>query len=111
MCTKAEAIHILRQVKDGCERIYPGVIRDAWLYGSFARGDQHEGSDVDILLTADLTDTEIARRRGALAHLSSELSLAHDVTVSVTVKPLAQFQRFSSAMPYYRAVVQEGIRL
>lgn len=38
------------------------------------------------------------------------MSLEHDITVSVTVKPLEQFRRYQTALPYYRNVVREGIR-
>ena len=42
--------------------------------------------------------------------MTSRLSLEHDITVSVTVKPLEQFRRYQTALPYYRNVVREGIR-
>jgi len=42
--------------------------------------------------------------------VTSRLSLEHDITVSVTVKPLEQFQRYQTALPYYQNVVREGIR-
>lgn len=38
------------------------------------------------------------------------LSLEHDIIVSVTVKPLEQFCRYQTALPYYQNVVWEGIR-
>ena len=36
--------------------------------------------------------------------------LDESITVSVTVKPLEQFRRYQTALPYYRNVVREGIR-
>ena len=45
-----------------------------------------------------------------IAHVSSELSLKHDITVSIAVKPYAQFERFKMMLPYYRNVINEGIR-
>ena len=50
MCTQNEAVVILREVYEGCQKIF-GDIKDAYLYGSYARGDYHEESDVDILST------------------------------------------------------------
>lgn len=110
MCTQQEALSILRQAAILCGPVYCDRLRAAYLYGSYARGDFHDASDVDILLTADMPLDEISRRRNELAHISSELSLAHDVTVSLTVKPHDQFERFGSASPYYRNVRTEGIR-
>lgn len=110
MCTQAQAITILRQAARRCGALYGDRLREAYLYGSYARGEQHDESDVDILMTVEAAPVEIAARRADVARIASDLSLTHDVTVSLTVKPQEQFARFSEAMPYYRNVVQEGIR-
>ena len=80
----------------------PGRIRDAYLYGSYARGDFDSESDIDILLTVDADSTEISRRRYDLAEITSSLSLKHDITVSVTAKPLSQFRQYSEVLPFYK---------
>jgi hypothetical protein len=36
--------------------------------------------------------------------------LAYDITVSVVVKPLAQFKQYAEILPYYKNVLKEGIR-
>lgn len=108
MCTQNQAIEILREVFRQCSARFPCAIRDAYLYGSYARGDYHAESDVDILLTVDAEDVSPLRKTAA--EVSSGLSLAHDVTVSVSLKPAAQFQRYSQSLPFYQAVVREGIR-
>lgn len=38
MCT-ADAGLIAREVYSECSKVFPGRIRDAYLYGSYARGD------------------------------------------------------------------------
>ena len=110
MCTQNQAIDILKEVYTNCNDIFSNRIKDAFLYGSFARGDFHKESDVDILLTVDMQQDEISNLRSSLAYVTSELSLKHDITVSVTVKPLQQFLRFADILPFYKNVIQEGIR-
>jgi len=110
MCTQNQAIGILGEVYNSCNNIFDNTIKDAYLYGSYARGDYHSESDVDILLTVDMSSAEIAKLRNAVAMVTSDLSLKHDITVSVTVKPVEQFLRFLDVLPYYKNVVGEGIR-
>ena len=93
-----------------CNQISDGKIHDAILYGSYARGEQNAESDIDILLTADLTQEQIAEKRRAIAALSSDLSLDHDVTVSIQIVPMAQFRRYADFLPFYQNVLKEGIR-
>ena len=109
MCTQNEAVVILREVYEGCQKIF-GDIKEAYLYGSYARGDYHEESDVDILLTVEQPQSTISKRRMDIARLSSELSLKHDITVSISVKPAEQFERFNTVLPFYQNVVREGIK-
>ena len=109
MCTKNETMIILQEVYDGCQAIF-GNIKEAYLYGSYARGDYHEESDVDILLTVEQPQSVISRHRHDIANLSSDLSLEHDITVSISVKPAEQFERLNQVLPFYQNVVREGIR-
>ena len=80
------------------------------MFGSYARGDVHAESDIDILLTADLTQEQIASHRRAVSRVASALSLDRDVTFSVHVVPLAQFRRYADFLPFYQNVLKEGIR-
>ncbi len=110
MCNKSEAIAILGEVYAACDPIFGNAMRDAYLYGSYARGDYHKESDIDILLTVDMEQELIADYYSAVGIVSSDLSLKHDITVSVTVKPLSQFMQYSNVLPYYKNVLREGIR-
>lgn len=110
MCTKHQAIEILKAVYAACDPILEHRIQDAILYGSYARGDFTSQSDIDILLTADLTQEQIAAHRRAVSAVSSQLSLDHDITVSVHTVPLAQFRRYAAYLPFYQNVLKEGIR-
>ena len=108
MCTQNQALTILEEVYHQCSQRFPCRIQDAYLYGSYARGDYHAESDVDILLTVDAED--IAPLRKIVAGVSSSLSLEHDVTVSVSLKPVDQFRWYSDSLPFCRDVLKEGIR-
>ena len=110
MCTKNQAIDILGEAYSACSSIFKDDIKEAYLYGSFARGDYNKDSDVDILITASLNRLMLAKFRRALATVSSDLSLKHNVTVSLTVKPHDDFILYSSTLPFYSNVIKEGIR-
>ena len=109
MCDTNQAMIILKKVYEEDERIL-GVINQAFLYGSYARGDYSPESDVDIMLLVPMSQEEIADHRMSLAEVSSRLSLEHDVTVSVMVEPEEQFNRYKNLLPFYKNVLNEGVR-
>ena len=106
----AKVENILKVVFEQGNKIFPCGITDAFLYGSYARNDFDDESDVDILLTVDMDYLEIAKFRSKISEIASDLSLENDVLVSIAIKPLEQFRRYSSILPYYRNVLKEGIR-
>ena len=110
MCTPTEALRIMDEVVHTCNLLFPKQLQDAYLYGSYARGDQHEESDIDILLTVDINESELPSYRKTLARICSDLSLKHDIMISATVKPSEQFHRYATVLPYYQNVIREGIR-
>ncbi|MBE6813715.1 MAG: nucleotidyltransferase domain-containing protein [Ruminococcaceae bacterium] len=110
MCTKNQAIEILGKVYNASLSVYDSAVKEAYLYGSYARGDYHAESDVDVLLIVDVPQETVAAKRNAIAYIASELSLKYGVTVSVSVKPLLQFERFANILPFYKNVLSEGIR-
>ncbi len=109
MCTQNEAVLILGEAFERSKKLFGSSLVNGYLYGSYARGDYDEESDVDILLTVDQTDDAIRANNKSLARIDSNLSLEHNITVTVTVKPLEQFNRFADISPFYRNVIKEGI--
>jgi len=106
MCDRLEAMRILGEVYHACSSVLP--IQDAYLYGSYARGDYRSDSDVDIMLVSPLNEEEIRKRRRAVSNIVGELCLDHDVTISVALRSHSQFR--PQSLPYYQNVVREGIR-
>lgn len=110
MCTQNQAVGIMREVYQACLPIFSGNLMEGYLYGSFARGEQHPESDIDILLTVDLSPEAIGQFRRRVASVTSDLSLKHDITISVSVKSHRQFEKYAAVLPYYQNVIKEGIR-
>ena len=54
----ADVKKLLAELKQGLVKIYGGRLKRLYLYGSYARGDQREGSDLDVLVV--LNDFERA---------------------------------------------------
>ena len=108
--TRNKAIGILKEAYELCAKILYGKVNEAYLYGSYARKDFTDQSDVDILLTASLTRTEISNLRQEIAVISSDLSLKYDVTISITVKSHDEFLQHKEILPFYQNVIKDGIK-
>ena len=107
--SRDEALLILVEAYSGCKKIF-GNVKEAFLYGSYARGDYRNDSDVNILITIDLLEEEISEHHWDIAGLSSDLSLNHNVTVNINIKSANQFEKYCKVLPLYQTILKEGIK-
>lgn len=63
----------------------------AWLFGSYSRGEQHEGSDIDILVVFDKNArVSLMKHAGMIVDLEQKLSHPIDLVVEGTLLPFAR---------------------
>ena len=89
--------------------IYGDTLFQALLYGSYARGEQTEESDVDIALLLNGTPTKAMT--DAMVCCVSSYELRCNKVLSVIEIDNAQFLRWQNTMPFYQNIRKEGIIL
>ena len=109
VCTQEQSRAILSRVSDMAKTVFPQRQSETILYGSYARGDYDDESDMDILVLADVPRTELGRYKAPFLRLSTELGLANDMLITITLKDKETFDRYLSAVPFYQAVRREGV--
>ncbi len=88
--------------------VYGNAIVDIVLYGSYARGDYEEDSDIDIVAVVHGTRRELQEKLKIVWDKSAEIGLENDVIVSPTVIPYDEFVKYQHTLPYYRNIMEEG---
>lgn len=83
----------------------------AILYGSYARGDYNENSDIDIMILVNLSDKQILQYENQIFDLAFEIELKYGKTISPIIKNIDQFEYWSDALPFYRNVLEEGVNV
>ena len=97
---------LMKELKAGLVRIYGDRLKAVYLYGSYARGDYRQGSDVDVMiLLKDYRNYWEELRRST--ELASDISLEYDVTVSRLI--MKEIQWKESDMPVLRNIHKEGV--
>ena len=94
----------LSQVRD----ITKDDLRQIILFGSCARGDYTEESDIDIAVLIDGDRSEVDRFRDALVMLSAKLDLIYMVVVNYICLPKEEFEEKKDYYPFYSNIAKEG---
>lgn len=79
------------------------------VYGSYARGDYRENSDVDVMILVKLTDEEIKEIASSLYDLAYDIELEKGIHISLVIKNEEQFEYWGDTLPFYRNVKEEGV--
>lgn len=97
---------ILETLRERLRALYGPRLRDVILFGSYARGDAEEGSDVDLMVVLDDFADE-RTEEGQIDPIAYELSLANDVVISLFVVRADEFR--SRMSPLLLNVRREGV--
>ena len=81
------------------------------LFGSYARGDFDNESDVDIFVLANVPHKEANKWTNSIDDRLADLWLDYDLLVCIHLTSKSMFERYYQVMPYYQNVVKEGIEL
>jgi len=84
------------------------VVERIILFGSKARGDDVEDSDIDLLLLTSRTVDW--KEREAIIDALFDIEMAHDVLISILVKTSSEWENgICTAFPVHQKISKEGV--
>ena len=102
----SDVTSVLKKLKAAIQQTYGPRFQQMILYGSYARGDEEPGSDLDILLVLqDMEDPLEERER--LSLLLWQLALEHQIVFSVLPVDADDFKQRKS--PLFLNIAREGV--
>ena len=81
------------------------------VYGSYARGDYSELSDVDVMLLVSLGEEDIKKISDQISDLAFDFMMKYGVDISPVITNTDHFNYWADNLPYYRNVRDEGVKL
>lgn len=100
------AKQIVRKFRNRSEKVLDTPVQ-VILYGSYARGEAKEGSDIDVLVIVPNLDAKID---ALISEIAWEIGFEAGVVLSVI--PISQAKLPSlKASPFLKTVLKEGIKL
>lgn len=106
------SIHtLLEQYVTKLIEIYGSHIKSVILYGSYARGDYTEDSDIDIMILLDISDMEIKKYRHQLSGMTYDYNMDYDLDIKPIAKSEEHFKKWLPVYPFYANVEKEGVQL
>jgi len=102
---------ILKDFTKRIEEYFGQSLIKVLLYGSYARGDNKENSDIDIMILTTLSDKEITEIENDIYDIAYDFLMDYGVDISVIIKNEDIFKYWLGTLPFYNNVEKEGVVL
>lgn len=79
------------------------------MYGSYARGDFAENSDVDLMILVETPEEELRILAERVSDRAFDYLMKYGITISPVIKNEEHFNYWVDNLPYYRNVRDEGV--
>jgi predicted nucleotidyltransferase len=99
---------IAREVAGELRELYGARLKQVLLFGSWARGDAHPESDIDLLVVLDRVDSRRAERE-RMDEIMDRHSFEHDTLV--TEIPVSEAELKAAEIPLLMCVQAEAVRI
>lgn len=102
---------VVRLFAQEIRKLYGVSLRDMILYGSCARGDFTEDSDIDIMILLDISQEDIGKARREILDISDRFDLEYDVVLAPVLQNYQLYHQYMSVSGFYQNIQKEGVRI
>ncbi len=81
------------------------------LFGSYARGDNEVGSDVDVMVLLDVPQEQIVSLRNAIRDIAFDIEWENHILLSTVIESSEIFHKYKDASGFFKNVLAEGVRI
>ena len=100
---------VLMTFAQGTREILKSNLSKLLVYGSYARGDYKENSDIDVMILTPLSKEEIEKIENDIFNLAFDLELESGIVINPVLENETHYQYWLGALPFYNNVEREGI--
>lgn len=102
---------ITAEIVDETKRLLKEKIYKIMLYGSYARGDFDNESDIDIIIILNCTKDKVSGYRKQISRVASRVGLKNDIEISLLLRDKDTFEQGQKVIPFYKNIQKEGVAL
>ncbi len=111
MCTAKTLNLLLQEAQAELSKIFGNKLLNVVLYGSYARGDYDEESDIDIMALVDMDRDNLNKYRRCISEIANDIDLKYDVLLSIKLQDKPNFDKYKNSIPLYQNILKEGLSI
>lgn len=106
---KSELDNIIKEYIQEVKRVLGENFLRACVYGSYARNQYSNESDIDIAIFTNIPSNEFYMLINQIAELTFEYNVKYDIILSPVFQNESEYKRMLNAVPYFQSIQKEGV--
>ena len=92
------------------KKLYGADLKKVILYGSYARGDFRDYSDIDIMILLD-NETDNKKKADELYKITYDFDMEHNIFISALTRDYLHYKGWRKVDPLYQNIDNDGVIL
>ena len=109
--TEEKIQEVVQKFAEEVKRIYGTKLMEIILYGSCARGDFANDSDIDIMILLNVPEEDINSERKRIYDVSDRLDLEYDVVLTPVFQNYQGYEKYMSVSVFYQNIEKDGVKI
>lgn len=109
--TEEKIKEVMAKFSEAAKEIYGAKLYKIILYGSCARGDYEQDSDIDIMVLLDVPQETIGLERKRILDVADKLDWDYDVVLTPVFLNYKIYQKYMPVSKFYQNVQKEGVQI
>lgn len=99
----------LDELKQAIRQVLGVHLKKILLFGSYARQEADEHSDLDLVVLTDLDEKALKQEQEKIRSKCADLFIQYNVLPNVMLRNEQLFLERSQYVPFYKTVMEEGV--
>ena len=99
----------MERYKEAVSQILGDRLKRIILYGSYARGDFKQDSDMDIMILADIQPEEISNLADRIYDITYDFEVKYEMEINPSIQSIQVYEQWKGVYPFFMNIEKDGV--
>ena len=100
---------LLERYREAVSQILGERLKRIILYGSYARGDFKQDSDMDIMILADIQPEEISNLADRIYDITYDFEVKYEMEINPSIQSIQVYEQWKGVYPFFMNIEKDGV--
>lgn len=100
---------LLGKYREAIVQILGDQLKKIILYGSYARGDFRQDSDMDIMILADIQPSETSNYADRIYDVTYDFEMQYGMEINPSIQSVQTYEQWKNVYPFFMNIEKDGV--